>query len=174
MSATWPAKDPDEVFDYSWDVPLDAGDTISGTPTRTAIAGTVNVEAPTVNGARITSYISGGASGETAVIEMTCQTAGGRTFQETFVLPIKDSATAPTDAENLRADIIALEAAQMSLASGKMVTDVWRSGRRLIYGKVTLESLQNLIQFKQRKLEEAEQAAQGKRRRRAIALGWPN
>lgn len=173
MSATWPAKDPDEVLDFSWDVPLDAGDTISGTPTRTVITGTVSVEEPTFSGARITVYISGGASGETAVIELTCQTSGGRTFQETFVLPIKDSATAPTDAENLRADILALEAAQMNLASGKLVTEVWRSGRRLIYGKVTLESLQTLIAFKTRKLEEAEQAAQGKKRRRAITLGWP-
>jgi hypothetical protein len=174
LSANWPAKDPDEVLDYSWDVPLDAGDTITGTPTRVVIAGTVTAEVPTVNGALVTTFVSGGVAGETAVIEMKCQTAGGRSFEETFVLPIKDSAAVPTDADNLRADIAALEKAQMDLASGKMVTEVWRSGRRLIYGKITISALQTLIDLKTRKLAEAEQVAAGKKRRRAITLGWPN
>lgn len=92
MSATWPAKDPDEVLDYSWDVPLDAGDAISGTPTVEIISGGVVAEAPTVNGARVTTFISGGTAGQTAVVQISVTTNGGRTFEESFILPVQASA----------------------------------------------------------------------------------
>lgn len=95
MTASWPAKDPDEILDYSWDVPLDAGDTISGTPTIVVVEGSVTAETPSVNGARITTFLSGGEAGETSVIEITCETAGGRTFQQAFSLAVNDAAQEP-------------------------------------------------------------------------------
>lgn len=173
MNETWPSKDPDEVLDYSWPVPLDDGDTITGTPVATVIAGTVTLGTPAVDEALVTVVISGGAPSENAIVKMVAVTAGGRTFVEEFLLRINAAATVPTDADALTADIATLQAAQMKLASGQMVTEVWRSGRRLIYGRVTIESLQTLIEMKQRLLDQAQAVAQGKKRRRAITLGWP-
>lgn len=95
MNLTWPPKDPDEVLDYSWRVPLDGGDTIAGAPTATVIAGTISIQPATTADGIVTVVISGGAAGEDAAVRMVAETAGGRTFEETFLLSIRDSALLP-------------------------------------------------------------------------------
>ncbi|MGL4834135.1 MAG: DUF4054 domain-containing protein [Shewanella sp.] len=90
MARTLAPKDPNEVVDYKWFPPLDEGDTITGTPIVTLIAGTVLV--PQSNDTTsVTIFFSGGADGETAEVVLVAQTVGGRTWEETFYLPIRSS-----------------------------------------------------------------------------------
>lgn len=77
-------------------------------------------------------------------------------------------------AADIAADLVLLRAARTKLATGQRVEEVRRSGRRLTYGRVTLQSLNDLIAVRENDLAAAEAAEAGKKRRRAIALGWPN
>lgn len=83
----WPAKDPDELLDYSWTVPLDDGDTISGF-TILRDSGTVTIVTSGSSGAAATAWLSGGTNGETALFTLTVTTNGGRTFEEKAALAI--------------------------------------------------------------------------------------
>lgn len=174
MNLSWPSKDPGEVLDFSWPVPLDDGDTISGTPTATVIAGTVSLSAVSVANGLVSVVISGGQPSENAIVNMTAQTVGGRTFVEEFLLKITAASAVPTDADNLRADIAKLNEAMMNLALGKQIKEVWRNGRRIIYGVVTAETITAMINLKQRALDGLIATESGRPRRRAISLGWPN
>ncbi len=86
---TWTAKDPNEVLDYSWNPPLDAGDTIA-THTAVVVSGTVVIATSEISGGAIVTWITGGADGETALIKLTATTDGGRTFEATYPLSIID------------------------------------------------------------------------------------
>lgn len=77
-------------------------------------------------------------------------------------------------AADIAADLVLLRAARTKLATGQRVEEVWRSGRRLTYGKVTLESLNSLITARENDLACATATEAGNKRRRAISLGWPN
>lgn len=99
---SWPAKDPDSVLDYVYTVQLDAGDTVSGTPTATLLSGTVVIDStsfdPTIvstpaipRGQSLTLWLSGGTAGETAVIRIAWSTAGGRTNDDVATLAIIES-----------------------------------------------------------------------------------
>lgn len=77
-------------------------------------------------------------------------------------------------AADIAADLVLLRAARTKLATGQRVEEVWRSGRRLTYGRVTLQSLNDLIAVRENDLAAAEASEAGKKRRRAIELGWPN
>jgi hypothetical protein len=87
---TWTAKDPNEILDYSWPVPLDASDSIA-THTAIVASGTVVIVSSEVQTNSIVVRVSGGAAGETALIKLTSDTAGGRVFEATFPLQIVDS-----------------------------------------------------------------------------------
>ena len=88
----WPAKDPAEVLDFTWTVPLDAGDTVTAhTITRTD--GTAMIDSDSATTTVITAWISGGADAETQTFSMTATTAGGRTFREVALLPVFDRAS---------------------------------------------------------------------------------
>ena len=58
------------------------------------------------------------------------------------------------------ADITAVRNARTSLAKGERIDEVWRDGRRLTFGKVTLQGLNDLIGVLEGDLEKA-QAAEG-------------
>jgi hypothetical protein len=51
----------------------------------------------------------------------------------------------PTDIDTLKADLAAVRAARISLAAGNRIEQVWRDGRRITKGTVTLQSLNDLI-----------------------------
>lgn len=87
---TWPAKDPDEVLEYSWDVPLDAGDAIDSR-TVTLIAGDAVLGSVADANGIVTVELSGGTAGTTSVIEMVANTTEGRTHVQNFSLPINSS-----------------------------------------------------------------------------------
>lgn len=89
----WPAKDPSEILDYSWTVPLDIGDTIAA-HSAVVVSGTVVIASSTVTGAIVTAFITGGVAGETAILRFDATTTGGRKHEDTLLLPIIDSANA--------------------------------------------------------------------------------
>lgn len=95
MTTVWPAKDPNDVLDFTWTAPLDSGDAIAtGTFAATVLSGTVVLGAKTFAGAVCRVFISGGADGEIAQLNLTCDTDGGRTWREVGLLPVVDRANA--------------------------------------------------------------------------------
>lgn len=84
----WPAKDPDEVLDYSWSPALDEGDTIA-TFTAELVEGDVTIDSSSETDTTGTVWISGGT--EASQLRLVAVTAAGRTFEETVALPIRDS-----------------------------------------------------------------------------------
>lgn len=88
----WPAKDPDEVLDYSWTPPLDDGDTIASY-TATRSSGTATIDSDENSDTAVTVWLGGGTDGETDTFSLTATTTGGRTFREVAVLPVFDRAS---------------------------------------------------------------------------------
>jgi hypothetical protein len=88
----WPAKDPVEELDFTWTVPLDTGDTIAS-HTVAVSSGTIAIDSDSNSNTQVTVWLSGGADGETATVNLTATTAGGRTFREVAVLPVFDRAS---------------------------------------------------------------------------------
>lgn len=83
----WPAKDPEEVADYSITFELDEGDTLA-TVTSSVVSGTVVIDDSENTTNVATLWLSGGVAGETALIQVDVVTAGGREFQQFGALPI--------------------------------------------------------------------------------------
>lgn len=77
-------------------------------------------------------------------------------------------------AADIAADLVVLRAARTKLANGERVEEVWRSGRRLTFGKVSLKDMTALIEQRERDLEAATASEAGKPRRRGIGLAWIN
>lgn len=84
---TWPAKDPLEVLDFAWTVPLDSGDTIASR-TASVSAGSITIDSSAVSGSSVVLWISGGAADEVALVSLTATTTNGRTFREAASLPV--------------------------------------------------------------------------------------
>lgn len=87
---TWPAKDPNEVLDYKmdWTARLLTGETIT-TSTFTVVTGTVTLSNPGNAAGITTTWVSGGADGETAEVLNRIVTSQGRTYDETAKLKIR-------------------------------------------------------------------------------------
>lgn len=77
-------------------------------------------------------------------------------------------------AAEIQADIDTLRDARLKLARGERVEEVSRDGRRLIFTKVTLESLTALIAILESDLEKATAVEGGRPSRRAIPLRYAN
>lgn len=88
----WPAKDPVEVLDFTWDVPLDESDTVAS-HTAAVSSGTIVLDSDAHADGKVTVWLSGGEDGETAFVNLTATTAGGRTFREVAVLGVLDRAS---------------------------------------------------------------------------------
>lgn len=84
----WPFKDPDEVLDFEvdWDARLGA-DTIS-TVTWTMPTG-LTLDSQSVNGDVAIAWISGGTTGQSYNVGCRVVTTGGRTYDETIILPVR-------------------------------------------------------------------------------------
>ncbi|PZU59820.1 MAG: phage tail protein [Sphingobium sp.] len=72
----------------------------------------------------------------------------------------------------IQADIDAVTAARRALATGERVDEVWRDGRRLTTGKVTLESLTDLLKVLRQELAEAQADEAGTPRRSSIRFRY--
>lgn len=80
--------------------------------------------------------------------------------------------TPPTEADEIRAVLVQIKAAIEARIDGTAIREAWRDGRRIIRETMSMTELLNLQQYYERKLEEAELAASGGRRRRAIPTRW--
>ena len=87
----WPAKDPDEVLDYAHDWSARLGeDTLAGNSTAAEDDQSgVAIDSQSFADGVQTVWVSGGAHGRTATITLRLTTAGGRTYEETALLPIR-------------------------------------------------------------------------------------
>lgn len=83
----WPAKDPNDTADFTWTPALDAGDAITSF-TATIASGTATAESYANTGTTGTVWIAGGVAGEAAIVTLLVVTDGGRTFEESAVIPI--------------------------------------------------------------------------------------
>lgn len=88
----WPAKDPVEVLDFTWTVPVDGSDTIS-TAADPMASGNIAIDSFGSGDASITVWVSGGTADEVASVTFSATTSGGRTFREVAALPILDRAS---------------------------------------------------------------------------------
>jgi hypothetical protein len=89
---TWPAaKDPDEVKDYqiNWRPLLKSDDTISSSTWVIEDDDTLAVDSDSHTGTTTTIWLSGGTLG-TCQIRNTIITEGGRTYEQTAKLRIKE------------------------------------------------------------------------------------
>lgn len=171
--------DPNEIKDFThdWTAELAAGEAIVGASVVIAFvdsAGCTQPNAISTTGNKTRVWLTGGNPGGRCIFTLTATTNAtpARTLEEAFAVSIVETTVEETEADRLRADIAALETALNDLALGKRIEEVWRDGRRLIYGKVTVTALDALIERKRRQLAEAENVAAGRPRRRAIPLGW--
>lgn len=97
MSLKWSSKDPDEVLDYKVDwigTASDPGplygisDEISDS--LWVIPANISKESDTFDDTSTTIWLSGGTAGETYVLLNRITTAGGRVFDQSVKLPMKD------------------------------------------------------------------------------------
>jgi hypothetical protein len=90
MTLTWPDKDPEEVLDYDldWTARL-AGDQITAS-TFAVRRGTVVVDSDTNDATSTKAWLSGGSLGETCELTNHVTTAGGREWEQTVRLRIRD------------------------------------------------------------------------------------
>lgn len=97
--ATWASKDPTAVFDYLFQIPLDAGDSIApGQATLTRLSGTVAIDSQTLAGATstvdgvfgqsLTAWLSGGVDGETDVFKVAWTTVASRQDDDIITLAV--------------------------------------------------------------------------------------
>lgn len=77
-------------------------------------------------------------------------------------------------AADIQADLDAVRASRRALAAGERVDEIWRDGRRLTMGKVTLDGLTSLIRVLESDLEASSAAESGSPRRRPISLVYGN
>jgi hypothetical protein len=84
---SWPAKDPEAVADYRYDVVLDTDDELSSIDIA-LLSGTVEIDSQSSDETGITAFLSGGEDGETSVFRVSWMTAGGRSFDDIITLPV--------------------------------------------------------------------------------------
>lgn len=87
------AKDPEEVLDYPWPVPLDAGDAISAF-TAVRVSGDVVLDSTSHTDSIGTIWLSGGTDGTASVFTLTAETDAGRIFETAVVISVVDAASA--------------------------------------------------------------------------------
>ncbi len=163
---------------------LSAGYTCNITVGGTAVNRAVTVMQPAYSGAAAnTAFVAGLTPAETLLFAINqfvvsvkiAKAASGFSGEQHGILTVESAAPVlalPTDVETLTADLAAVRAARMDLASGKRVDDVMRDGRRITKGRVTLQGLTDLISILERDIDQATNLAAGYSRRSPIAIGW--
>lgn len=74
---SWPARDPDAVLDYVYDIPLDDGDTVASYNVD-ALSGPAPAS-HSRNETAVTVWLSGGEGGDIGIYRISWSTSGGRT-----------------------------------------------------------------------------------------------
>ncbi len=104
----WPAKDPQAVLDYSYTIPLEAGDAVAS-HTFEKLSGDVVIDSSGRLGAVVTAWLSGGTEGEISTFRVAWITSAGRADDEEISIAIASNANLLLDTDD--ADAAALKAA---------------------------------------------------------------
>lgn len=172
-------KDPSELKDYEfdWSAQLGNGETVvSQVVTFVDAAGTTN-PTNTITTPFTRTWLAGGTHGARAVYTVKVTTSGGRELEVALGVNIVDTVTgetAPTDLENLQADLVAVETAMRKLVAGESVKEVWRDGRRIVRNSATYSDLLRHRDLLRREIEGAQAVLNGRSRRTPTALIWNN
>lgn len=120
----WPAKDPDDVLDYQFDIsPAVIGNDGDGIATldvtgRPDQAGDIEITKVIADGPRAIVWVAGGQSGRVYTITISITTVSGRAINRSILLPVMALAT-PAVLEN-----------SIQTSEGFMLTD--QSGNPLL------------------------------------------
>ena len=92
MSYKFPAKDPDDVLDYSidWTARLDDSDTIL-TSDWSVTDGDVVIDSQSMSGPKTIVWLSGGTDATASVLLNRVVTQGGRTMDQSVSIKIKSA-----------------------------------------------------------------------------------
>ena len=97
MSVTWiTPKDPDEVADYAinWVNRLESGETVSTSSwtitSSTEASPTLTEDSNEIDGTRAVIWLSSGTVGVVYNVKNTITTSGGRTYEQTARLVLKE------------------------------------------------------------------------------------
>lgn len=98
----WPTKPPGSRLDYAFDLTgwlaAAPGDTItSASVGAEPNDGSLSVDAPEIDGAKITIWVEGGEHGTRYAVTVDFETADGRTDQVVALLPVEGLAEAVED-----------------------------------------------------------------------------
>ena len=95
MALQWPAKDPEDMLDYTLDFSLWLqGDVISNAQSYVDYATSQSLAVYKVDfssGQTVITWLEGGLSGELATVTVVANTSLGRTKEVSVVLPIIDN-----------------------------------------------------------------------------------
>lgn len=142
----WPAKDPGEVLDFTWKVPLDTGDAIVS-HTASIASGSATIDSDSHSDDAVTVVVSAGVADTSIFVSLSAVTTNGRTFKETGVIPIIDRADAVLASFRMRFPAFAsVSDGQIAywVAVGGTATASWseadQSTGRLLYAAHNLAS----------------------------------
>lgn len=100
----WPAKDPNAVLDFVYDIPLDEGDSVVSYDLALT-EGDVVIDSESRDGARVTVWLSGGTVGTANLFAISWVTAAGREDDDTISLAIRDDTAADGYVDATAADL---------------------------------------------------------------------
>lgn len=158
-------KNPTEVkrYAFDWSEELASGDTIASCSAVLISgfdAGLTIIQSDTFDGAFSYVKVGGGTAAQSARIAGTVVTVNGETLTEVGVLTIAEpSDPATSELQDLRADLVALRKARITLLTGGQIKEVWRDGRRLVYNVASLDDVTKAIHDYESLIAVAEAAA---------------
>jgi hypothetical protein len=87
----WPAKDPNEVLDYTvdWSARLTTGEKIDASTFTVDADSAVTIQSQTFSHTTATVWLINGTVGKTAEVLNRVTTSAGRVMDETVLLPIQ-------------------------------------------------------------------------------------
>lgn len=119
--------------------------------------------------------VSGGTGGQTARIRGLVTTNNGETLPQIGLLIVEQQVDiAELSLQDLKADLVSLRTARVTLLTGGQIKEVTRDGRRIVYNVARLEDLSDAIKLYEDLIAKTEAAADTsvRPRYRALRVGF--
>jgi hypothetical protein len=90
MALSWPAKDPEDRLDYSFDWRPLIGEDVIDTHDAVVVSGTVDITDTSLDLTKRnqTVWLMGGVDGETSTVHLTITTEGQRTLSQLVLIKV--------------------------------------------------------------------------------------
>lgn len=172
-------QDPSETKDYTydWSSALAADETIQTQTATLVVASGATKNSDTNAGAVSRVWLSGGTSGSRIIFTIRILTNQARTLEESFGVDVLDSTLTVDPGATVEQMQIWLATAREQrhlVALGEATVEIMRNGRRVVRKVSSLDELNKYILVLEREISQAQAVVAGRRRRRGIALAWPN